>query len=136
MGEEFIKMITYLLGWFLIIIAFAFYVLFQDYLVDVPNYIVIIGTMLIVTLGIGMITWRSYRKWQKAKDEGTGGEKMVIITPFDQFKHDLLALLTFGIVIVWVSFMGESITGLDVAQAVIAFLGVMLVRFIYRRSAY
>lgn len=131
---DFLKKIINLIGWALIIISFGIYVRFQEYLTNVPKIITVLGMIIVLSMGIIMILYRSYKRLSEAEE--IGGEipdRVIHITPMDEFKHDILALLTAVIIIGLVFFkQGVFIDGTDLIQAGIAFLGVMLVRFIYR----
>ena len=132
---DFFKALAQVVGWGLMILAFALYITFREYLEGLPRYIVIFGTLLILGLGLMLILYRNTSRVKVAKQQGEA-EKIVHISPMDELKHDVLALLTFGIVLLWVTFTGNTINGTDLAQATIAYLAVMLVRKIYRERYY
>ena len=133
---EFLKSLAQVIGWALIILAFGLYVMFQEYLESLPKYIVVFGAILVLFFGLILVLYRNTSRVRSAKKEERVVEKIVHITPMDELKHDALALLAFGMIIIWVIFTGETINGNDLAQAGIAYLGVMLVRKIYKERYY
>lgn len=132
---EFFKALAQVVGWGLLILAFGLYITFQEYLETLPRYIVIFGTILIIFIGLLLILYRSSSRTRTAKRDGAV-EKIVHITPIDELKHDVLALVAFGTALLWVTFTGGTLDGNDLAQAGIAYVSVMLVRKIYKERYY
>lgn len=127
-----IKSILNITGWVLLTIGFVFYLRYQEIFVHAPRVIVFLGTLILIIFGLGLILFKSYASVRRAKREGTI-DKIARITPLDEFKHDVIALLTSGLILAVASFskIPTSLDVIDFMQAGIGFLGVIALRHIY-----
>lgn len=133
--REFFEAIAGLIGWALLIIAFGLYIAFREYFETIPKFIVVTGMILVIFIGVVLILLRNASRSRQAKAAGSY-ERIVHVSQFDEMKHDIVALLTFGLIITWILFTGNNIDGNDFAQAAIGYTGVMLVRKIYKERYY
>lgn len=133
---EFFKALGRVVGWVMIIISFSVYTFFNEYLEEVPKFIVSFGIVIMLTLGIGLVLSRNASRVRSARKEGEVVEKIVHITPMDDMKHDILGLLAFIVVVGWIFLTKDTVDTNDLVQGGLAFVMVMLVRKIYREKLY
>ena len=130
--RDLIKYILNIIGWVLLIISFSLYFRYQDLIGNSSRAIILLANLILLTVAIGLILLRSYGRVRRARREATP-DKVVRITPLDEFKHDAIALLTAGLIIlaVYSSNYSGGLNRVDFFQAGIGFLGVITLRKIY-----